>query len=94
MTRTSTLERARAAQPLELLFLKHAQDLRLRALAHVPDLVEEERAAVGLLEPADAQPVGARERALLVAEELGLEQVLLQRRAVDLDERTFGSGDP
>ena len=69
------------------MLLQHAQDLGLRALAHVADLVEEERAAVGLLEPADALLVRARERALLVAEQLGLEQVLLQRRAVDLDER-------
>src|SRR4029079_8937497 len=62
------------------------QDLGLRVRAHVPDLVEEERAAVGLLEAADALLVGAGERALLVAEQLGLEEVLLQRRAVDLHE--------
>ena len=55
--------------------------------AHVADFVEEQRAAVGLFEAADALLVRARVRALLVPEELGLEQVLLQRRAVDLDER-------
>ena len=44
------------------------------------------RAAVGLLEPADPLLVGAGERALLVAEQLRLQQVLLQRRAVHLDE--------
>ena len=54
--------------------------------AHVADFVEEQRAAVGLLEAADALLVGAREGALLVAEQLGLEQVLLQRRAVHLHE--------
>ena len=79
-------QRPRAAEPLELVLLEHAQDLGLRARAHVADLVEEQRAAVGLLEPADALLVGAGERALLVAEQLGLEQVLLERRAVHLDE--------
>ena len=79
-------QRARAAQPLELVLLQHAQDLRLRARAHVADFVEEQRAAVGLFEAADALLVGAGERALLVSEQLGLEQVLLQRRAVHLDE--------
>ena len=54
--------------------------------AHVADFVEEQRAAVGLLEAADALLVGAGEGALLVAEQLRLEQVLLQRRAVHLDE--------
>ena len=42
---------------------------------HVADLVEEERAAVGLLEAALAGARGAGERALLVAEQLALEQV-------------------
>jgi hypothetical protein len=72
-------QRARAAEPLELVLLEHAQDLGLRARAHVADFVEEQRAAVGLLEAADALLVGAGERALLVAEQLRLEQVLLQR---------------
>ena len=54
--------------------------------AHVADFVEEQRAAVRLLESADALLVRAGERALLVAEQLRFEQVLLQRRAVDLDE--------
>ena len=54
--------------------------------AHVADFVEEQRAAVGLLEPADALLVGARERALLVSEQLRFEEVLLQRGAVHLDE--------
>ena len=68
------------------MLLQHAQDLGLRVRAHVADFVEEERAAVRLLEAADALLVGAGERALLVAEQLRFEQVLLQRRAVHLDE--------
>ena len=85
-------QRPGAAEPLELVLLQHAQDLGLRAGAHVADFVQEQRAAVGLLEPADPLLVGARERALLVAEELGLEEVLLQRGAVHLHEVARGCG--
>ena len=85
------LDGAGAAQPLEFVLLEHAQDLRLRVRAHVADFVEEQRAAVGLLEPADALLVGAGEGALLVAEQLRLEQVLLQRGAVHLDEVARGA---
>ncbi len=47
------------------------------------DLVEEQRAAVGHLELALAPVLRAGERALLVAEQLALEQALGQRAAVD-----------
>ena len=84
-------ERPRAAEALELVLLQHAQDLGLRVRAHVADFVEEQRAAVGLLEAADALLVGAGERALFVAEQLRFEQVLLQRGAVHLDEVARGA---
>ena len=80
------LDRLLRADPLDLALLQHAQQLRLRAQAHVADLVEEERAAVGLLELADLLRGGAGERALLVAEQLALDQLLGDRRAVDLHE--------
>ena len=79
------------ADALELLLLQHAQHLGLRGRGHVADLVEEERAAVGLLELADALPVGAGERALLVAEQFALEQRLGDRGAVDRQERLVGA---
>jgi hypothetical protein len=44
------LDRLRAADRLHRLLLQHAQHLGLRLQAHVADLVEEERAAVGQLE--------------------------------------------
>ena len=47
-------DRPRAAEPLELLLLQDAQQLRLQLERDVADLVEEQRAAVGELEPADA----------------------------------------
>src|SRR5207247_8526195 len=55
---------------------------------------EHERAVVGELElPATARQ-RARERALLVAEELGLDQLVRDRGAVDLDERLLAPRRP
>ena len=76
-----------AAQPLELALLQHAQQLDLRREVQLADLVEEQRAAVGQLEAPLLGGVRAGERALLVAEQLRLDQVVRQRRAADLDER-------
>ena len=69
-----------AADAGELALLQHAQQLGLGVERHVADLVEEERAAARLLELAGHRPVGAGEGALLVAEELALEQVARDRR--------------
>src|SRR5690606_28839692 len=81
------LERAAATHPLEAPLLQHAEQLGLQLGAQLADLVEEERAAVGELEPAALALGRTRERALLVAEQLALEQLLAQRRAVDRHER-------
>ena len=45
------LARARLAQPLELTFLQEAQQLGLQAGGQLADLVEEQRAALGGLDP-------------------------------------------
>ena len=45
--------RLAAADRLELLFLEHAQELDLGLERQLADLVEEQRSAVGDLEPAD-----------------------------------------
>ena len=68
------------------MLLEHAQQLHLQRQRQLADLVEEERAAVGRLEETRLVADGAGEGALHVAEELGLEQVLRDRRAVDRDE--------
>ena len=72
-----------AADALELALLQHAQQLRLRRGRDLADLVEEQRAAVGLLEAAVAARGRAGERALLVAEQLALEHAFGERAAVD-----------
>src|SRR5690606_34676360 len=71
--------------------LKHAQQLDLHVEAHVPDLVEEQRAAVGELEAAGAGADGTGEGAFLVTEQLGLEQIAGDCGAVDRDERSGSS---
>jgi hypothetical protein len=89
ISRTSTTVGARAADALDLAGLDRAQELGLRLEREVADLVEEERAGVGELELALLRLHRAGERALLVAEELALDQVLRDRGAVELDERTL-----
>src|SRR5262249_62040230 len=60
---------------------------RLRLERHVTALLEEERPAVGGLELPFPGGHGAGERAALVAEELALDQLAGDGRAVHLDER-------
>ena len=74
------LDRLVAADALERLLLQDAQDLGLQRQRHVADFVEEQGAAVALLELADAAAVGAGEGALLVPEQLALQQVLREWR--------------
>ena len=72
-----------AAEPRELALLERAQELGLDRRRHLADLVEEQHAAAGLFDAARLHGHGAGERAALVAEELGLEQLIGQGRAVD-----------
>src|SRR5207247_2534496 len=79
--------RLAAADAQDLALLQRAQELHLDVRRDLGDLVEEERAAVGALEAAGARRDGAREGALLVAEELALEDTLGEGLHVDGDER-------
>ena len=80
------VHRLRRSQPLDLALLQHAQHLGLRLQAHVADFVEEDGAAIRLLELAHLPLGGARERSLFVAEQLRLDEVFGNRGAVDLHE--------
>jgi hypothetical protein len=73
------LDRHRAADAIEVLLFQRAQDLRLKRQGQIADLVEKQGAAMRELELPELAPGGAGERALLVSEELGLEQVLGNR---------------
>jgi len=68
------LDGLRAADPLEFLLLQHPEKLRLQLERDLAHFVEEQRAGIGHLEPSDLLRDRAGERALLVAEELALEE--------------------
>ncbi len=78
-------------EPTHLPLLQHAQQLHLQVDRHLGDLVEEQGAAGGLANQALARAHGARVRALGMAEELGLQQVVRNRAAVDRHERALGA---
>ena len=59
MTRTSTVIGRLAADALELPLLEHPQQRELHLRRQLADLVEEDRPAVGQLEPAE-RAAGAR----------------------------------
>ncbi len=71
--------------------LENPQQAGLRLHRHVADLVEEERAAFRLFETAGVAGRRAREGALLVAEQIGFDQLAWDRRHVDGDERTLAA---
>ncbi len=81
----------RRPDPFELARLQRAQQLGLLVEGHVGDFVEEEGAAVGHLEPADAVGLGVGECALDVAEELAGEDAVGQPADVDRDQGPIGA---
>ena len=80
------LDRLVVADARDLLLLQHAEQLDLRAHRHVADFVEEQRAAVGVLERADPIGVGVGKGPLHVAEQLALDEVLGHGGAVEGDD--------
>ncbi|CBH24311.1 Transcriptional regulatory protein containing a sigma-54 interaction domain [Salinibacter ruber M8] len=76
--------------PLNFMLLQHAKHLRLRREAHVPDLVQKQRALVGLLELADALLRGPGKGPLLVPKQLTLDQLTRDRGTVYLHHRFIG----
>src|SRR5206468_9128627 len=74
------------AHALDLALLQEAQQLDLERQAHLRDLIQEERAAVGRLDLPLPLLVSAGEGALFMAEELALEQRLRDGAAIDGDE--------
>src|SRR3546814_8782279 len=82
------LDRLRAADGHELARLEHAQQPRLRVHGHVADLVEEQRAALRLLETTGRPLLRTGEGAALVPEQLGFDELARDRRHVDGNEGT------
>jgi hypothetical protein len=63
-----------ASDAREPKILQHLKERGLERERQLCDLVQEEGASVGVLELSRLPPMGAGESALLVTEELGLEQ--------------------
>ena len=71
----------------DLAALEHTQQSGLERLRQLPDLVEEERAAIGHLEEPGAVVVGAGKGPLAMAEKFAFDELLRQGTAVDGHER-------
>ena len=85
------LDRALGADRIDLALLQRAQQLDLHVERQLADLVQEQGAAVGLLELAQVLVGGAGEAALFVAEQDRFDQILRDGAAVDGDERLAGA---
>ena len=75
--------RPRTPHPLERAILHDPEELFLGFERDEANLVKEERAAIGRLEPPRPLPASAGERPLLVPEQLSLDERRRQRRAVE-----------
>src|SRR6185503_15168845 len=73
------LDRSAAADSRVFALLENAQQPGLRLHRHVTDFVEEKSTSLGLLETAGGAGIGAGEGALLMAEQLGFNQVSRDR---------------
>jgi hypothetical protein len=73
------------------MLLQDAQEFGLRGEAHLADLVEEQHPACGQLDLTGLRLIRAGEGAALVPEELGFQQLLGERGAVQGDKRPLAS---
>jgi hypothetical protein len=78
---------SRRAEPAHLALVDNLEKLRLQRLGQKADLVEEDRSPVRGLEQPRLRRAGAGEGTALIAEHLGLQQRLGDRRAVHVRER-------
>src|SRR5512137_2761947 len=78
-----------AANALKLTRLEHPQHLRLGFEWQLAHFIQEEGAAVSLLETAHAARNGARESAFLVAEQFAFDQCRWQGGAIDSNEQAL-----
>src|SRR5437773_955724 len=85
------LVRLGSPQALEFALLKNSQELHLGGPRHVADFVEEDGALVRQLKFPGLRGDGAGERPFFISEELALEKVFGDGRAIDFDERPGGA---
>ena len=80
-----------ATHRAHFLVLQHAQELALGVHRHFGDFVQQERAAFGLAKQAFAIGVGTGKGPFHGTEQLALDQLARQRRAVDLDDSALAA---
>src|SRR3546814_2757739 len=83
-------DRLAAADTFDHPFLDKAQQLDLKRQRYVAHLVEEQRTALGKLDLAFGRLSRSGERALFIAEQLGLQQIFRNRGAVDRNKGRIG----
>ena len=93
ITRTSTGIGRLLPSLVNGVILRTCSSLACSDARHLADLVEHHRASFGELELADRGRLRTGERAALVSEQLALQELERQRRAIDLHERRFRRGD-
>ena len=76
-------DRAVAAHPVKMPVGQHPQQTGLQIKRHVTNFVQEQRAAIGLLEPAPAHGLCTGERATLVAKQLTFKQIFGDSCGID-----------
>src|SRR5258706_2200957 len=76
-----------AAKRSHALFIESPQHLRLRFKAHVAHFIKEQRASASLLKLAFLVSRCSRKRTFVMPEQFALDEILWNRRAVDLDKR-------
>ncbi len=81
------MEFLRAAQPLEAPVLQHAEQFGLQWGAHLGDLIQQQRPAIGQLELAGLGGRRARECAAFVPEQFAFQERVGNRRATDFQQR-------
>jgi hypothetical protein len=81
--------RQRAADALERILLEHAQELGLQPRSDLADLVQQQRAAIGQLEPSATQAIGAGESAFSWPNSSDSSRFSLKRRTVHREHRTI-----
>src|SRR6516225_10657845 len=83
------IDAMRPATPhtLELLLLKHPEQLGLQSQRHISDFVQEQSSTISHFKAANFLCKGPGKRAFFVAEEFTFQQVKGNRRAIELYER-------
>ena len=91
MTRTSTATSAAPPTRKNRPVSRTAQQAHLQVAGHLGDLIQEQRAVMGALEHPGVITHRAREAALLMPEQLGLDQARGNGPTIDRNEGVFGA---